>query len=311
MLDSYGRNINYIRMSLTGRCQQRCTYCARENGGTCIKESEMSAGDFIFAAEVFATLGFEKIRLTGGEPLLRKDIIEIVRGISSLGKYSDITITTNGLELERLCAPLKEAGLNRINISLDSTDAETYKKITGAEINPVLNGVKKAVDFFDEIKINSVLMRGVNDNPDGIVALAKYNHITVRFIELMPMGAGGEGVGNAEIMNRYPDLVSASKTDYNSPEQLYSLPGYKGKIGFISPVSSSFCKTCNRMRLTWDGKLRPCLGVDMELDARSAIVNRDRETLTELIKHAVLKKPEKNNFDRDFSSCRPMTGIGG
>lgn len=311
MTDSYGRDINYIRMSLTGRCQQRCTYCARENGGTCIKDSEMTAEDFIFAADVFASLGFRKIRLTGGEPLLRKDIIQIAQGISSLNAYEDIAITTNGLELDRLCDDLKKAGVTRVNISLDSTESEEYKKITGADIVPVMKGIRKAVECFDDVKINSVLIRGINDSPDGIIALAKENPVTVRFIELMPMGGKGEGIKGSEILRKYPFLTPVSKKDIHSPEQVYSAEGFKGKIGFINPVSNSFCKDCNRMRLTWDGRLRPCLGVDYEIDIRNAIVSRDKKALSAYITKAVREKPQKNMFDGNFTSARPMTGIGG
>lgn len=311
MIDSFGRNINYIRMSLTDRCQQKCTYCARENGGVCIRENEMTAEDFIFAAEVFASLGFEKIRLTGGEPLLRKDILQIVKGISELNRYNDISLTTNGLELKKLCRGLKEAGLDRINVSLDSTDGNEYKKITGADPEPVIDGIKEAVSTFDSVKINSVLIKGINDNPDGIISLAKDYPVTVRFIELMPMGGKGEGISGSEILGKYPFLIPTEKEDIHSPETVYSAEGFKGKIGFINPVSNSFCKSCNRMRLTWDGKLRPCLGVDFEIDVRSVITSHDREKLTALIKKAVSEKPEKNRFDDNFTSERPMRDIGG
>lgn len=271
----------------------------------------MTAEDFIFAAGVFASLGFRKIRLTGGEPLLRKDIIGIVRGISALGKYEDIALTTNGLELSRLCEDLKEAGLGRINVSLDSTDAEIYKSVTGASLAPVIDGIKKAINTFDEVKINSVLIKGVNDSPDGLIALARDNPVTVRFIELMPMGAGGEGISGREVLAKYPFLIPAEKSDLHSPEQIYSADCFSGKIGFINPMSSSFCKACNRMRLTWDGKLRPCLGVDFETDVRQAITARNESMLASLIAQAVAEKPAENHFDGNFTSCRPMTGIGG
>lgn len=311
MLDSYSRNIDYIRMSLTGRCQQKCTYCARENGGVCLKEREMTADDFIFAANVFAELGFRKIRLTGGEPLIRKDIVDTVSEISALGKYEDIAATTNGLLLEKLCEPLKDAGLKRINLSLDSTDEAIYKKITGAELKPVLSALYKAIETFDTVKINAVLLKGVNDKPDGLIDLARKYPITVRFIELMPMGAAGSGVKNGDLLARYPELVPAEKADAHSPETLYTADGFNGKIGFISPVSCSFCGECNRMRLTWDGKLRPCLGVDRETDVREAITLRDECALKALIEKTVKEKPLKNEFENNFTSARPMTDIGG
>lgn len=311
MLDSFGRNIDYIRMSLTGRCQLKCTYCARENGGVCVKEEEMSAEDFIFAASVFADLGFRKIRLTGGEPLLRKDLVQIISGISALGKFEDIALTTNGVALAEKCDELKAAGLKRVNISLDTTDETAYRQITGAGLKSASEGIKKAVEVFGSAKINSVLMRGINDNPEGLINLAKENPVSVRFIELMPMGGKGDGVSGKEILESFPFLRPVEKTDRHSPEQLYSAEGFRGKIGFINPVGNSFCKECNRMRLTWDGKLRPCLGVNMEIDARKAIENRNAQELEKLIKQAVEEKPERNSFDSDFSSARPMQGIGG
>ena len=311
MLDSYCREINYIRMSLTGRCQQRCTYCVRENGGVCIKERELSAEDFVFAASVFGLLGFKKLRLTGGEPLLRKDILEIVGGISALGCYDDLALTTNGVLLRPLCEPLKAAGLRRINISLDSTDAAIYNRITGASLEPVLEGLYKAIETFDTVKLNAVLIKNINDRPDGLLAIARDYPVTVRFIELMPMGGRGEGVSQSELLSRYPFLEPVPKADAHSPEMLYSAPGFKGRVGFISPMSCTFCPACNRLRLTWDGRLRPCLGVDSELDARAAIIDRDEGALRRIIETAVVNKPLRNEFNNNFSSSRPMTGIGG
>ena len=311
MVDSFGRKIDYLRMSLTGRCQQRCTYCARESGGKCVKDSELSAEDFIFTASVFASLGFRKIRLTGGEPLLRRDILQTIKGISETGVYEDTALTTNGLELAKLCLPMKEAGLKRINISLDSTDPEIYKNITGADLTPVLEGLYKAIEVFDNVKINAVLLKDINSNPDGLFKIAENYPVTVRFIELMPMGGKGRGVTADEILARYPELRPLQGGDEHSPERLYTAEGYKGKIGFISPVSRSFCSGCNRMRLTWDGKLRPCLGDELEIDAAEAIIKKDSEALTSLIEKAIEMKPEKNSFGTDFNAVRPMNAIGG
>lgn len=311
MLDSYGRNINYLRISLTERCQLRCTYCAREHGGECVRDSETDTEGILFAASVFGDFGFEKIRLTGGEPLLRRDILDIVSGINSLKKYKEIAMTTNGVMLEPLADELKNAGLNRVNISLDSLDSDVYRAITGASSEKTVRGIKKAVGTFDKVKINVVIIDGVNnESTDAFVNFARENPVDVRFIELMPMGTGEKGIKNSDILARFPYLYPCENGVFGEPAKYYTADGFSGRVGFISPVSSAFCADCNRMRLTSDGHLRLCLGCNDEIDISAELREKNREELKKKIIEAVSKKP-RNGFGDGFVTDRKMDRIGG
>lgn len=312
MIDSFGRKIEYLRLSLTERCQQKCTYCSASHGGDCIKSHELSADDFIFIAEVCAEVGFKKIRLTGGEPLLRRDICEIIGGISALKAYDDIAVTTNAQFLAPLAEDLKRAGLKRLNISLDSLNQATYKKITGGELQPALDGIKRAFEVFGRVKINTVLIKGVNDSEaDDFISLAKKYPIDVRFIELMPMGDGGEGVKTDEILKNHPELKLCKNQNPSAPAVYYNDVDFKGRVGFISPLSHKFCKDCNRLRITSDGIIRPCLGTNVEFYAREAIIKRDKGEFIKILKEAIKNKPEKSCFGGDFTPSRTMNRIGG
>lgn len=311
MLDSFGRKIEYLRLSLTERCQQKCTYCSKSNG-VCLKENELSASDFIFIAEICARLGFSKIRLTGGEPLLRRDIEEIISGISSLDAYEDIALTTNAQLLAPIAEKLKRAGLHRCNISLDSLKPEVYRAITGGELVPAFEGIRAAARAFGKIKINTVLIKGINDGEAGdFIELAKRYPIDVRFIELMPMGDGGEGVKTDEILARKPELRLCENQRCSSPAVYYKGADFAGRVGFISPMSHSFCTDCNRLRITNDGNLRPCLGANIEFSLREAVLGRDAHETQKIIERAILSKPEKNCFGGDFIPSRKMNRIGG
>lgn len=312
MLDGFGRKIEYLRLSLTERCQQKCTYCSKSHGGECFKKNELSAEDFIFIAEICASLGFKKIRLTGGEPLLRRDIEKIISGISALGAYEDIALTTNAQLLSPIADSLKKAGLHRCNISLDSLKPEVYRAITGGELEPAFEGIRAAASAFGKIKINTVLIKGVNDGEAAdFIALAKQHPADVRFIELMPMGDGGEGVKSDEILAKNPELCVCKNQKSSSPAVYYSGADFAGRVGFISPMSRSFCKFCNRLRITSDGTLRPCLGANLEFSLREAVLNRDAIETQKLIERAISMKPEKNCFGESFTPSRTMNRIGG
>lgn len=312
MIDSFGRKIEYLRLSLTERCQQKCTYCSASRGGDCVKSHELSADDFIFVAETCAELGFKKLRLTGGEPLLRRDISEIISGISALKAYDDIAVTTNAQFLAQSADELKRAGLTRCNISLDSLNNDTYKSITGGELQPALDGIRKAYDVFGCVKINTVLIKGVNDSEvNNFILLAKKNPVDIRFIELMPMGDGGEGVKTDEILESHPELKLCKSQNRNAPAVYYNCDDFKGRVGFISPLSHKFCKDCNRLRITSDGTVRPCLGTNLEFYAREAIIKRDKSGFIKVLKEAIKNKPEKSCFGGDFTPSRTMNRIGG
>ncbi len=313
MTDEFGRKIEYLRLSLTERCQQKCTYCSKSDGGECVKDNELRGDDFVFVAEVCAKLGFKKIRLTGGEPLLRRDLCEIISGISAIGAYEDIALTTNARLLSQQAESLRNAGLMRCNISLDSLNPEIYKKITGSSLEPVIEGISCAEKHsLTPIKLNTVIIKGINDGEIGsFIDIARNHSIDVRFIELMPMGDGGEGISNKEILENHPELVLCENQNKAEPAVYYAANGFKGRVGFISPMSDSFCAFCNRIRITSDGTLRPCLGANIEVPLREAIVERDSDKLKSLITDCIRRKPEKNSFGCGFCPSRKMNRIGG
>jgi len=312
MLDSYGRSIEYLRLSVTERCQQRCTYCSKSSD-KCLKESELSADKLVLIAKACSQLGCSKIRLTGGEPLLRRDICEIISKISDLQSYHDIAITTNGQMLPLYAKELKKSGLMRCNISLDSLKADKYKEITGGNLQSVLRGIEAARSCsLSPIKLNVVLIKGKNDDEiDDFIDLAKKNPFEIRFIELMPMGDSGQnGINNSEILKQRKWLKPVECEDSSQPACVFSAVGFKGRIGFISPMSHSFCGSCNRIRVTSDGFLRPCLGSNLEYSLKEALESGE-EALRERIRHAVKNKPKSNSFGSSFETNRKMNRIGG
>lgn len=312
MIDSFNREINYLRLSLTSRCQQQCTYCSKSHGGECVKENELTTEDCIKIARVFATLGFRKIRLTGGEPLLRKDLCKIISGIKQLNKYDDIALTTNGMLLEERAKEIREAGLMRLNISVDSIKEERYHEITGGSLSKVLRGIISAKQVgFSNIKYNVVLIKGINDDEiDDMIAVPLNHQCEVRFIELMPMGDNKlEGVSNDEIIEKHPFLYPLPSQG-DGVSTTYTAEYHEGTIGFISPISHPACKTCNRLRVTNDGYIRPCLGNNMEISIKEALKGSDEE-LKKVFMDAILQKPEKNSFEENFTTERKMNRIGG
>jgi cyclic pyranopterin phosphate synthase len=232
-----------------------------------------------------ADLGIRKVRLTGGEPLVRKDIIEIIKGISEIKGITDISMTTNGIKLSEMSEELKAAGLMRVNISLDSLKPEKFKEITGSSrYYDVKEGIRKAFEIgLWPVRINTVLIRGINDNEiDDFIELAKDLPVDVRFIELMPFGKFGEDnrhriIFGSQIAAARPQLIRINETDPSLPSEYYRIEGYKGRIGFISPISHKFCGSCNRIRLTCDGKLKPCLGCNDEIDLMSALQEKGED----------------------------------
>lgn len=313
MTDGCDRNIEYLRLSVTERCGQKCTYCSKSGGGECIKESELRCEDFVLIAKACAQLGFKKIRITGGEPLLRRDLTDIIAGISGLGAYRDIALTTNAQMLSRQAPALKAAGLMRCNVSLDSLNPDTYRRITGGELQPVLDGIEAAYRCaLLPIKINCVPIKGVNDREtDSFLALAREYPVDVRFIELMPMGDGGEGVSSADILAGFPHLFPCKRDKPSEPAVYYAGEDFRGRVGFISPMSHSFCGECDRIRITSDGTLRPCLGANLEFPLQKAIKSGDIDRLKGEIAAAIAQKPQKNLFEGGFNPSRKMNRIGG
>jgi len=315
MLDQFGRNITYLRLSVTERCQLRCTYCRVEEG-ICPKAKELSPAEYERIVRMCMQLGIQKVRLTGGEPLLRKDILEIVERIAGIEGLRDLSMTTNAQMLPGKAQLLKQAGLRRLNISLDSLKPEVFHELTGGDIQLVLQGMEEAVEAgLLPLKLNVVLVRGVNDGEiDDFIALTREHPIDVRFIELMPIGDRGENatrrISNQEVLNARPYLQPVPARFPGQPSADYQVPGYRGRVGFISPISHQFCADCNRIRVMSDGTLRPCLGVAREIPLTSALA-QDDETLREAIQSAIYKKPAAHRFESCTFTERNMSRIGG
>ena len=307
--DRLGRTIDYLRLSVTDKCNLNCEYC---------RHSETAGAQILTFEEIerivnlFAKCGIRKIRLTGGEPLVREDILEIIGICRKPKEVKDVALTTNGILLKGMAAKLKAAGLDRVNISIDSLSAGKYKRIARADsLGHALEGVDAAMDAgLAPVKINTVLMHGINDDEiDDLIKLAENRDVQVRFIEYMPMGKHHEGryISLSEIISERPYLKKASESA--GVETLYRIDGYKGLVGFITPVSRPFCENCNRIRITPDARIRHCLGNNMEADLRGILKEND-ETAEKLIRETIAKKPERG-FCGGFETNRGMGSIGG
>ncbi len=320
MKDTLGRNINYLRISVTDRCNLRCMYCMPEEG-ICKKEHQ----DILSLEEIFevvkscSELGVNKVRITGGEPLVRIGLTNLIEKISKLENIKDLALTTNGILLERYAKELKEAGLKRVNISLDTLNKEKYSYITrGGKLDDVLRGIKAAERVgMKPIKLNTVLIGGFNDDEiEDFIDLTIKSPIEVRFIELMPLGqasiwAKKNFVSNSVILDRSKELTLVTSDDPSSPATYYKLPGAMGKVGLINPISHAFCGNCNRIRLTADGKLKPCLHSDEEIDVLDVI--RNKGNLQDTIVQAINQKPVQHSLNSKGSNPikRDMYRIGG
>lgn len=266
MIDRLGRNITYLRISVTDKCNLRCRYCMPEEGVCKKNHADMLTEDeFITAVEAAAALGITKVRITGGEPLVRKNIVSICRRAAAVEGIKEVCLTTNGILLPQLAAPLKEAGVKRLNLSLDTLDPEKYAYITRiGRLEDFKAGLDAAFAAgFEKIKVNAVLIGGFND--DEIVQLAELTRqypLDMRFIEMMPMYDSGDFdekafVPYSRVLEKLPEAEAVPHD--GGVAKLYRLPGAKGNIGLISPLNAHFCGECNRLRLTADGKLKPCL----------------------------------------------------
>lgn len=317
MIDRFGREITYLRISVTELCNLRCRYCMPEDG-ICKKAHEemLTEDEIIMAVEAAASLGIRKLRITGGEPLVKKNIVSICRRAAAVPGIREVCITTNGTLLPELAKPLREAGVSRVNISLDTLDPEKFRYISRVgELEQAVAGIRAALDAgFEKVKLNTVLIGGFND--DEIPALAELTRrypLDLRFIELMPMYDSGDFGPEAFIpytvvLDRLPGLEPMA-TD-GGVARLYRLPFAQGNIGLISPVSAHFCGTCNRLRLTADGKLKPCLHSGDEF----SIKGLDYDGMVEELRLAIENKPswhgalDANNRSR---AGRNMNQIGG
>ncbi|MBQ8028441.1 MAG: GTP 3',8-cyclase MoaA [Clostridia bacterium] len=317
MIDSFGRKIDYLRLSVTKRCNLNCVYCKESESS---KADELTPDQIERLVKVFASLGFKKVRLTGGEPLIREDIAEIARRVKAIDGVEKLVLTTNAVRLKEMAKPLKEAGVSAVNISLDTTDEAEYKAITGADcLKKVFEGIDEAEKVgLSPLRINSVLIKGKNEKRAGdLIELARNKKIDVRFIELMPFTDEGKDeakiVSGEEILSSFPFLKPCENKKATAFEKsvarYYEAEGFKGKIGFITPVSHNFCSECNRIRLLSDGKLRLCLGNELQIDLMPFIDNE--KALKEEIEKAVLKKPMSHSFACGYGGFHGMNNIGG
>lgn len=320
--DSFQRPINYLRVSVTDRCNLRCLYCMPPEGIPLLPREEVLSYEEITAVVAAAAgLGISKVRLTGGEPLVRTGLVSLVRSLASLKGVDDLSLTTNGVLLKRFASSLKEAGLRRVNVSLDTLRRGRFREITGRDcLRQVLEGLEAARDAgLKPVKVNTVVLRGRND--DEVLDFARRSleegwH--VRFIELMPLGRGQAFayVPIAEIRERLEALAPLEPClpeAGGGPAKYFRYPGAKGTVGFISPVSECFCAECNRLRLTAEGKLRLCLLHDQEIDLRPALRNgASQEELQALLKEAVAFKPEQHLLAQGaLPGAGSMAQIGG
>jgi len=319
MIDKQGRNINYLRVSVTDRCNLRCVYCMPEEGIESLQHDDvLRFEDILKIVKVAVSLGINKIRYTGGEPLVMKDIDKLIYETSRLSGIEDIAITTNGILLSEMAVDLKKAGLKRVNISLDTLDKNKFNDITRVgNLDNVMNSIEKCLTLgIKPVKINTVLMKGINDTEFvDFLNLTKELPVEIRFIELMPIGESinlyeESKVNFSEILKQHPELVPI-ETSTNSTAQLYKLKEAKGKIGFISPISCKFCGDCNRIRLTSIGTIKPCLHSKEEINIREYL--NSEELLITKLKSAIFNKPQEHHLEEESASrsLKMMYQIGG
>ena len=324
LVDSFGRGINYLRISVTDRCNLRCIYCMPPEGVVAVPHSEILSYEEICAVvRAAAGLGVSRVRITGGEPLVRAELPRLVGMLGQIKGIEDLSLTTNGTLLRKYAVELKRAGLRRVNISLDTLKEDRFREITRCgELRDALDGIAAAMSAgLQPVKINMVVMRGINDDEVMDFATRTYHEgWNVRFIEVMPFGGVADFVPAAELKRRISplgQLEPSSAIAGSGPAECYRLPRARGTIGFISPLSEPFCSRCNRIRLTSLGQLCPCLvsdeGVDLKRTLRRPGASGREEEIKRLILKAVAAKPERHRLadGEAISVKRRMSQTGG
>lgn len=321
LLDSFGRKHTYLRISVTDRCNFRCVYCLPENGVQWTSKSDiLSYEEIAHLVHVFAQLGIQKIRLTGGEPTMRADICTLVASLCQIQGIQEVNMTTNGYTLPKMAQPLHEAGLRKLNISLDTLDKDTFHKMSkGFSIDPVLRGIEKALALGFSLKINAVILKGINEN--SIIPLLHFcslRNIELRFIEYMPFEARWhQCVTSKEIrtyLSKRYTLSALSSHSLSGPSQTYWVSEKKMRVGFISPLSNRFCDSCNRLRLSCKGELRTCLAHEEAPSLGTLLRNNATDTELKLqIQRQVFGKKEGHFCEVEAGTPFQgvMTQIGG
>lgn len=323
MLDNHGRNIDYLRISVTDRCNLRCIYCMPQGGVEWLPhESILTFEEITRLCRLFAELGIRKIKLTGGEPLVRQNIVELVSEIKHIPGIEQVTMTTNGVLFAPLAASLRQAGLDAVTFSLDTLDRDRYAAITrGDHLGETLASLHAALTLGMRVKLNCVPVRGQNENElPALAALARDNPIQVRFIEMMPIGCGKGFTSipfveiKAQLEAAYGESVPCKEELGNGPADYFTFAGFKGHIGFITAMTHPFCDHCNRIRLTSSGYLKLCLhhpdGISLLAPLREG---RSDTELLALLRQVIPQKPAHHNFEnaRTESGAPGMNAIGG
>jgi len=324
MIDPNGRLVDYLRISVTDRCNERCLYCLPENYSSWLPRAEILNDEELLAvARTAVALGFKKFRVTGGEPLVRHGVVDFIGRLVAMPGVESVQLTTNGVRLPQLAQPLFDAGLRRINISLDALNESLYHAITGGQLQPVLEGIKLVKQIgFPSVKLNTVLMRGKNEHEIlPLLNFAAEHDVVVRFIELMPVSLT-EMLSEKNflpvqevlsLLKREDDLEPLAEPMGFGPAKYYRLKRRGVVVGLIGALTDlHFCERCNKMRLTCDGKLRPCLGNHLETDLKPALrPELDTAKLRELFRSTLLQKPPEHLFRNNYQPQRVMTAIGG
>jgi len=324
LVDSFDRQIRYLRMSVTDRCNLRCTYCMAEDMTFLPRSRVLSLEEMTSVGQAFVELGVEKIRLTGGEPLVRNGVVHLAEQLSQLSGLRELVMTTNGVLLDKFAKPLRDAGVSRLNISIDSLRPERFTALTRfGKLADVLRGIEAATAAgFDKIKLNVVVLKGNND--DEIIDLVQFaldHGLDISFIEEMPLGEINShnrvdtALNNQSLKERLAVAFSLEKSSFSDPtsgpSRYLKIANSSTKIGFISPMSDNFCASCNRVRVTAEGKLLLCLGNEHSLDLR-AILRGDPGQLKHAIIDAMQRKPERHEFNpNDITISRYMSATGG
>lgn len=326
MIDRLGRKIEYLRISITDRCNLRCIYCMPKDGINWLEhDGILRFEEIVHLVRLLAPMGIRKIRLTGGEPLVRSNLPHLISELNRVDGIEEINLTTNGILFSSMAKELQDAGLHGINFSLDTLDPDVFSRITRSDsFHEAKAGIDKALELgFPSIKINCIPIKGINeDEIPEIAALAKSSPVEVRFIELMPIGCGKNYTPiPMEQVYRQLESVYGSPAVYrkklgNGPASYYTFPGFTGRIGFISAMTHEFCENCNRVRLTSDGYLKLCLhynnGIDLRTPLRSSTSD---EELSSMIQRAILEKPDHHRFTGTTDGTSPdhhnMNSIGG
>lgn len=322
MKDNYGREVNYLRISVTDRCNLRCKYCMPAEGVDNLGHDKILTFENIERiVQAAAELGIGKYRITGGEPLARRGIVDLIASLSKIEGVEELALTTNGTLLADKAEALKKAGLGRVNISLDTLNHTKYAKITrGGDLNSALEGINAAMKYgLTPLKINVVVMKGFNDNEilDFVQLTYQYPY-QVRFIELMPIGHAYmeneyEFMSNEEVKKKLPMLKPLEgQNSASGVADVYKYPGALGTIGFISAMSNHFCGSCNKIRLTADGKLKTCLHSNQEIDLNEVLSGQDDKALKETLKMSILNKEDRHHLNEGSKPIyRDMNKIGG